>query len=1425
MSATLSWGANPSTPSGLESNLWGISTSTSSSAANSNSSWGSVNSHASLSTSQGHNMQVGASSGGDAQSTNGSASSGGWGLSSMSQNGSSVSATLAQSQAGSLPSSNTVQQSGPNSLSSGQSGPFGSSQMPWQGSKMFGIRDFPQSSDSGWSGSVASVISSSGSGKDTTAATVGGELDGRKSVLGSADSGRMDLAAGLQNLAIDKSNPPPDINWNAAKAQWNSSSAMDPSSIQGAGIGNPADLSFAQATQKGIKPQAVGSKPAVLSAKDEEIRRAIDTHDGWGSRPIRQDTSWDIDSSPKTARKVSVDPAPDMGASNVWNNNNGTAIWEAVREPQSQGWQGGAAGGGNIFGGEKDPNNWNMPPKPGMDGGSNWGGGGGGSSLSDKSIGTWGGEQQPSKLWGSKTETGSWNEPPNGRNTTWSSQDTDVGTWEDPATAASRRIVSGGGMSVGGGNGMNMGMGGGSGMNMGMGGGNSMNMGMGGGGSGMNMGMGGGNGMNMGMGGGGMNSGMNMPVGGGGGNMNMPMGGNGMGDSSLYWNDPNAKPQQSWNPAAGPPRPKPDEPWNKQGPGAGRQPGGSGWGDPSGGGQKADDGTSIWAANAQEQARAAGWGEPSAVWNPAVGARPKSTSWVGDADSWNLRKPGWTDEAPSHRKGNSNDPGWGEVEVGYWNDVAQESSSWTSAPTWKSGKGMMVKQPGQQRFPGGSSQPQMRSKLIQQLMDMGFKKEEAQSALISNNMNFESALAELTSGTHKRDYDNDVFQPNGAKFHRQGFLPDGGPHMVGDDISDSRADSNPHVPNFPMQNTPFPNAQVPSQPFMSGPVSMYDRSKGGPPMPPASSSSINSSNLQHKLKVLQQQGNAAPGINSLNPNQGVVTRGGAMQGTTQTMVQQQAAQQQILQQLRLAVQSGLISPHLLNRQLPHNILVMLQQLLQLQNSLQNLMQRQQFLHQNKVSLNIPRPQLDQVSVMITQCKSQILSLQKQLEQAQHQMLLKEQPPPTPTPTPTPQQMQQLSQQPPMVPPPVPTPQSEVGDVVMSLPNDASGMQSRLNQWKQTTPERGDGDGGDLNKAPGSKLLAHSHSTPTLGPFGDLTSLNIGGDQTWSANTSGATNWPSTSTSDSTSGIGVDSKSDDGTPPAPSFAAAIGGEGSLGLATDVIPEFVPGKPWQGLSSKSVEDDPHITPGSISRSLSVNVVKDDYLNNLTANKSSPAIGDTPWSLGNMKGDSSHGANRISQWQGQAPGSYGRQNSWAGRSMNSAFNPVSAGSSSWDSRWLTLKNLTSQIDAGTLRTLCQQHGPLLWFSLNSSQAVVSYTSREEAAKALKALHGCALGNTLIQAEFLPETEAMQLINRQMPSSHTSMVAPTPPPSSQWGQSPSSSTAPSGYPWNSAPPMSAPPMVSEGGSVWGSSLWDAPGGDQGAVPSLSNILGGEPM
>ncbi|XP_038841676.1 trinucleotide repeat-containing gene 6A protein-like [Oncorhynchus tshawytscha] len=64
---------------------------------------------------------------------------------------------------------------------------------------------------------------------------------------------------------------------------------------------------------------------------------------------------------------------------------------------------------------------------------------------------------------------------------------------------------------------------------------------------------------------------------------------------------------------------------------------------------------------------------------------------------------------------------------------------------------------------------------------------------------------------------------------------------------------------------------------------------------------------------------------------------------------------------------------------------------------------------------------------------------------------------------------------------------------------------------------------------------------------------------------------------------------------------------------------------------------------------------------------------------------------------------------------------------------------MDGSTLRTLCMQHGPLITFHLNlpHGNAVVCYSSKDEAAKAQKSLHMCVLGNTTILAEFASEEE----------------------------------------------------------------------------------------
>lgn len=167
---------------------------------------------------------------------------------------------------------------------------------------------------------------------------------------------------------------------------------------------------------------------------------------------------------------------------------------------------------------------------------------------------------------------------------------------------------------------------------------------------------------------------------------------------------------------------------------------------------------------------------------------------------------------------------------------------------------------------------------------------------------------------------------------------------------------------------------------------------------------------------------------------------------------------------------------------------------------------------------------------------------------------------------------------------------------------------------------------------------------------------------------------------------------------------------------------------------------------------------------------------------------------------------------------------------SSWLVLRNLTPQIDGSTLRTLCLQHGPLITFHLNLTQgnAVVRYSSKEEAAKAQKSLHMCVLGNTTILAEFAGEEE----VNRFLAQGQAL------PPTSSWQSSSGTGQARLGASGGShglvrsdAGHWNAPCLAGKGSSdlLWGgvpqysSSLWGPPSSDDGRVigsPTPLNTL-----
>ncbi|XP_042697108.2 trinucleotide repeat-containing gene 6C protein isoform X14 [Chrysemys picta bellii] len=181
----------------------------------------------------------------------------------------------------------------------------------------------------------------------------------------------------------------------------------------------------------------------------------------------------------------------------------------------------------------------------------------------------------------------------------------------------------------------------------------------------------------------------------------------------------------------------------------------------------------------------------------------------------------------------------------------------------------------------------------------------------------------------------------------------------------------------------------------------------------------------------------------------------------------------------------------------------------------------------------------------------------------------------------------------------------------------------------------------------------------------------------------------------------------------------------------------------------------------------------------------------------------------------------------SSGSAWSTDSSGRTS---SWLVLRNLTPQIDGSTLRTLCLQHGPLITFHLNLTQgnAVVRYSSKEEAAKAQKSLHMCVLGNTTILAEFAGEEEVNRFLAQGQPL----------PPTSSWqsntgtNQTRMGSTSSShGLVRNDAGHWNTPCLAGKGSSdlLWGgvpqysSSLWGPPSTDDGRVigsPTPLNTL-----
>ncbi|XP_078081627.1 trinucleotide repeat-containing gene 6C protein isoform X1 [Mustelus asterias] len=503
------------------------------------------------------------------------------------------------------------------------------------------------------------------------------------------------------------------------------------------------------------------------------------------------------------------------------------------------------------------------------------------------------------------------------------------------------------------------------------------------------------------------------------------------------------------------------------------------------------------------------------------------------------------------------------------------------------------------------------------------------------------------------------------------------------------------------------------------------------------------------------------------------------------------------QLLQFAAKNMGLNPALLASPINPQHMTMLNQLYQLQLAYQRLLFQQQMLQAQRNVSGTIRQQEQQVARTINNMQQQIQQHQRQLTQA---LLMKQQPPHPPLhPSAGKVTIDNLSHHPPPSLSDLQTKEQQTSpnsfpaySLAGLIPNmnvnnmelsgglslkDSAQAQSRLRQW--THPN-------SMENLSGNSLsLDQNQSKHGAIPGG----LNIG-----------PTSKPSLEDSYSPYDL-ITSSESPASPPVPvsdswTRAKSPADKISNGSNINWPPEFRPGEPWKGLQNIDPETDPNVTPGSVPSGPSINTTirdVDRYLLRDRSGGSSPTSSQnatlpssSAWSFSASGYTSSFSSStsapntaaKLTDKSTWSPGpiaqtqpslshelwkvplgskntrpppgltntkpspswgvsSLGLVSSWpSSYSSNSAWSTDSSGR---NNSWLVLRNLTPQIDGSTLRTLCMQHGPLITFHLNLTQgnAVVRYSSKEEAAKAQKSLHMCVLGNTTILAEFASDEE----------------------------------------------------------------------------------------
>ncbi|XP_054986979.1 trinucleotide repeat-containing gene 6C protein [Sorex araneus] len=895
------------------------------------------------------------------------------------------------------------------------------------------------------------------------------------------------------------------------------------------------------------------------------------------------------------------------------------------------------------------------------------------------------------------------------------------------------------------------------------------------------------------------------------------------------------------------------------------------WGDPSSPAALVDNGTAAWG---KPPGSGGGWGdqppEPVVTFGRAGG--PAAAPALCKPASKSMQE-GWGSGGDDMALGTGQ---WEDEDSGMWNSAAsQEStsscSSWGNAPKKGLQKGM--------KAPGKQDEAWILSRLSKQLTDMGFPREPAEEALKSNGMNLDQAMSALLEkkvdmdkrGLGVTDYNGTVTKPLGCRPPISKESPADRPTFLDKDggLVEEPATS-PFLPS-PSLKLPLSNSALPNQALGGVASGLGMQNLNSSRQIPSGNLGVFGSGAPAARTMQQPPQTPAPPLNSSQPS-------------LRAQVPPFLTPQVQAQLLQFAAKNIGLNPALLTSPINPQHMTMLNQLYQLQLAYQRLQIQQQMLQAQRNVSGPMRQQEQQVARTITNLQQQIQQHQRQLAQA---LLVKPPPPPHlslhpsagkpaadsfPPHPPAPglpdlQTKEQPS--PPSTFAPYPlaglNPNVNVSSMDMSgglSVKDPPQSQSRLPQWTHPSP---------MDNLTGAAPLDQNPSKHGAIPGG----LSIGPPS-------------KSSMEDSYSRYDlIQSSESPASPPGAvphswSRAKSDSDKISNGSSVSWPPEFHPGVPWKGLQNIDPENDPDVTPGSVPTGPTINTTIQDVNRYLLKSGgssppscpsaalpsssawplSAPAYGrpfsslapapSTAGKLSDIKstwssGPASHTPASLSHELWKVPRNSAPtrpppglttpkpSSTWGASPLGwtSSYSSGSAWSTDTSGRassWLVLRNLTPQIDGSTLRTLCLQHGPLITFHLNLTQgnAVVRYSSKEEAAKAQKSLHMCVLGNTTILAEFAGEEE----VNRFLAQGQAL------PPTSSWQSSTGAgqtrlgtSGSSHGLVRSDAGHWNAPCLAGKGSSdlLWGgvpqysSSLWGPPSTDDGRVigsPTPLNTL-----